>query len=313
WIRGIVLQILIYTVIGLLVLLAGRQFGLPGAAGSVVLLASVLLSLQLPIARLIGGLRSNDCSSVVDRSREDANVGDDFDYSQQISNANALVRQWGWKPARVSFLSHEDVGFTGGIVGLPGRETIVLPAGLVRSQSDEQLAVVIARRCEAIRTGSRTRGWLVAIIWVLVGFCLSAQLPGAGVTSVAGLVMTWLGFTLWTFVGLLTLPSLSRQAAHAIDNQLLNRGIPREVFEQTLTDLDRRQDDEPKRSALVETIFHPVPSVSNRGDHNTTGAPIAWHVARVTLFASWACCGMLVRAVHCNVGRPEMWVFLPTD
>ncbi|WP_146526280.1 hypothetical protein [Novipirellula artificiosorum] len=41
--------------------------------------------------------------------------------------------------------------------------------------------------------------------------------------------------------------------------------------------------------------------------------PIAWHAARMTLFVSWACMGMLVRAVHCNVGRPELWVMLPTD
>ncbi len=38
-----------------------------------------------------------------------------------------------------------------------------------------------------------------------------------------------------------------------------------------------------------------------------------WNVARTTLFLSWACGGFLARAVHCNIGRPELWVLFPTD
>jgi hypothetical protein len=65
---------------------------------------------------------------------------------------------------------------------------------------------------------------------------------------------------------------------------------------------------------LIESIFHPVPSLSNRRALSTrTYPPIAWHAARMTLFLSWGCAGLLSRAVHCNVGRPELWVMLPTD
>ena len=83
-----------------------------------------------------------------------------------------------------------------------GLETVVLPASTVTKLSPEQLAIVIARRLEAIQSGSRTRGLLLALAWVIVGFALSTLLPGAGVTSVAGLTMTCLGFTLWTFFGI---------------------------------------------------------------------------------------------------------------
>ena len=149
--------------------------------------------------------------------------------------------------------------------------------------------------------------------WVILGFVLSTLVPGASVTSVAGLAMTCLGFTLWTFFGLLTLPTLSRQASYAIDGKVLQSGASPEVFQRAVKTLDTLQDDEPRRSALIETIFHPVPSVDNRKAAFSGHAPIAWHAARITLFVSWACMGTLVRAVHCNVGRPELWVLLPTD
>jgi hypothetical protein len=125
--------------------------------------------------------------------------------------------------------------------------------------------------------------------------------------------MTCLGFTLWTFIGLLTLPTLSRQATYSIDQKVIDRGASPENFYATVKTLDRLQDDEPKRSALIETIFHPVPSVDNRRSDAACMFPIAWHAARMTLFLSWSCMGMLVRAVHCNVGRPELWVMLPAD
>ena len=135
------------------------------------------------------------------------------------------------------------------------------------------------------------------------------MLPNAGDRT---LTMTCLGFTLWTFLGLLTLPTLSRQASYAIDGKVLNSGVSSEIFRRTLETLDALQDDEPRRPA-IETVFHPVPSVHNREAGGTDAIPIAWHAARMTLFVSWACMGMLVRAVHCNVGRPELWVMLPTD
>jgi hypothetical protein len=192
-------------------------------------------------------------------------------------------------------------------------EWIVVPSSSPAKLSPEQLAITIARRLEAIESGSRTRGVLLAFAWVLVGFVLSAMLPGAGVTSVGELAMTCCGFTLWSFLGLLTLPTLSRQAAYAIDRKVIDQGASQESLFRAVQTLDRLQDDEPKRPALIEAIFHPVPSVDKRRIESANTFPIAWHAARMTLFVSWASMGMLVRAVHCNVGRPELWVMLPTD
>ena len=40
---------------------------------------------------------------------------------------------------------------------------------------------------------------------------------------------------------------------------------------------------------------------------------LAWHLARTALYLSHAGLSLLPRAVHCNAGRPELWVYLPSD
>ena len=45
-------------------------------------------------------------------------------------------------------------------------------------------------------------------------------------------------------------------------------------------------------------------AIRARGAHQAT---------RLALYLSWACLGVLARAVHCNAGRPEVWVLLPSD
>ncbi|KAA1258837.1 hypothetical protein LF1_13610 [Rubripirellula obstinata] len=299
WLRGVVVQATLFLFAGVTILAMGRSFGLIGASFAVLCIGLFHVAFQLRIGRLTASLPKHS--------------GDHPTNDAVMSAALQRTAQWGWKPKPIVVLDHHDTGFTGGVVGLPGMESIVVPSASLSKLSPEQVAVTIARRLEAIQSGSRSRGMVLALGWVIIGFVLSAMLPGAGVTSVGELAMTCLGFTLWTFLGLLTLPSLSRQASHAIDRKVIDQGAAPETFSEAIKTLDRLQDDEPKRSKLIETIFHPVPSVDNRLNESASTFPIAWHAARMTLFVSWACMGMLVRAVHCNAGRPELWVMLPTD
>lgn len=308
WLRGVLVQGGLFVVFGIGILVLGRSFGLAGAAAAVGLAAVGLIAFQARIARWVGALQVDAPETEVDAGSDQAKLD-----QAKLDQAIAIASQWGWTPKRIGLMRHHDTGFTGGIVGLPGWETVVVPTTSLRQLSAEQLAATIARRVAAIENGSRARGLVLSLLWVVTGFVLASLLPGAGVQSVAALAMTCLGFTLWTFLGLLTLPTLSRQASYAIDGAILESGVAPNTLQSALKTLDGLQDDEPKRSAVVETIFHPVPSVENRQGRTGGGFPIAWHALRMTLFVSWAAMGMLVRAVHCNVGRPELWVMLPTD
>jgi len=204
-----------------------------------------------------------------------------------------------------------DLGYTGGIAGVPGREQMVVPLTWDAGVQE----VVYLRRRAAIGSGSRTRGVGVAIVWNLVGFQLASFLPGAGVAGAEELARTVLGFGLWSFLGVLVLPTVSRWGVFEVDQAAKSLGLEEPAFSMTARDLDRRQDFEPQRSPGVEAIFHPLPSVESRIERfrDERAGPGAWNAARYALYLAWPCLGLLSRAVHCNVGRPDLWVFLPVE
>jgi len=301
WLRGVLGQSLVLVLAGLILLAAGRVAGRWGAILAALLLMVVLLAAQGWLARFIGGLRTATTS---------------------LKPYEQWLARWGVKIPAVTVLQVSDPAFVGGFVGWPGRERLVLPASWIQQKtglsalSEEAVSTQIARRIGVIERGSRRRGVFLALLWNVTGFALATTLPGAGVTNSRQLLLTACGFTLWSFLGLLTLPSFSRPGVFEGDFFAAQLGISRAALERTAATLDQWQDDEPARSSLVETIFHPIPSVqsrvqrlalSNREPHG------AWQAARVALFLSWGCFGFLSRAVHCNSGRPELWVLFPGD
>ena len=78
--------------------------------------------------------------------------------------------------------------------------------------------------------------------------------------------------------------------------------------------LDNLQDGEADRPTLVETVFHPIPSLRSRLEGPRSNNAIGyWDAARTAVYLSLAGLGLLGSAVHCNCGKPSLWVFLPTD
>jgi hypothetical protein len=301
WLRGVAVQSAWMLLCGLAVLSAGRAGGAWAAVAALGGLMAVMLLSQEAFARLVGGIGPA------------ARPAD-------LSEPERVLRSWGLSMPPVGVVAAGDPAFVGGTPGLPGFERVVLPEAWLKSLPAESVAAQLARRVGVLERGSRARGVIVAVAWNLAGFALSLLIPGAGVTTVAGLLTAALGFTVWSFVGLLVLPSVSRPGVFEADAFALRRGVRRDLLERTASEIDKLQDDEPARPPLVEMIFHPIPSVGSRAarlaDGAATGAaePLgAWQAARVALFLSWACLGFLSRAVHCNSGRPELWVMLPGD
>ncbi|WP_217921447.1 hypothetical protein [Miltoncostaea oceani] len=271
WLRGVAAHAGILAVVALVLLAAGRAGGAPVVLAAAAAVMVVMLAAQVPVARLVGGVRREG-----DRLRAD-------------------------NPA-----------FAGGIAGLPGRDRTLLSAAW-----DGPVARVQRARREAVRrSGSRALGVGVAVAGTLAGMALVMGL-GAEVTSVAGVATLSLGMTLWSFLGLLVLPTPSRRAVLAADRAAVAGGVDPVELAGVLRALDAVGDDEPRRGRLVETVFHPVPSLERRlaalDAPDGPGLPQAWNAARTTLYLSWAGLGLVSRAVHCNSGRPALWVFLPGD
>ena len=215
----------------------------------------------------------------------------------------------------VGMAESADEGFTGAIVGVFRPRLHLLPMKWAQVLEAEGLRVALRRRSLAVLTGSWRRGRLLSLLFTLAGLTTAALLVGSTrLGTAAGTIELSLWFTLWSFVGLLTLPTLSRRGVAEVDERMLSEGFPREAVETTVRRLDDLQDGERDRPAVVETIFHPVPSLEHRlrGPH-AHGRRGYWDAARTSVYLSLAGLGLLGRAVHSNCGRPALWVFLPTD
>lgn len=317
WCRGVILHGLLLVATGIGLLAAASVAGLAGVVAAAGLIMLALLIFQGELARLVGGLtRLNGLES-------------------NLAPAREIMKKWGVAVPRLEVVRVTDPAFSGGWVGLPGvagMERLVIPANWVAGVAgssaglpgltSEELAIQLTRRVGVLRGGRRWRGVALALGWNLCGVALASLASGlaeTGADAVTG--AAWLlarfaaAFTLWSFVGLLVLPSFSRPGVFAADRFAIEHGATRERLIATAAIIDRGQDDEPARPGGIETIFHPLPSIANRvaALDAPPAASGAWQAARVALFTSWGGLGLLGRAVHCNSGRPELWVLLPAD
>lgn len=281
WLRGVAVQALVMTTSALMLLEAGKSYGVWGAAAALLLLQVVLLQLQWPLARLAGGFSIDPGSG-----------------AGSPILAGAI-----------------DAGFTGGLAGLPGLESRIQPRIWGRALSPQALFAEHIRHEGVARTGARTRGILLAMTWNLAGFVLSASMPWGGVDTIFTLLETLLGCTLWSFFGLFVLPAFSRPGTLQADYYAATHGASRAQIEAAICEIDQLQGEELSRPRWREGIFHPIPSVETRLNAlDAAQAPYgAWLAARLALYLSWANFGILSRAVQSNIGRPELWVLPPCD
>lgn len=221
----------------------------------------------------------------------------------------------GLDASRLKIVEVGDEGFVGGHAGL-GTGTLLVPRRWTTLPTRALTAALVRRHVTAVR-GAHLRGVLGALVWNTAGFAAVLWLTDATLATVAGIVTMTAGMTLWAFAGVLLLPTPSRAAVFAIDQDSAQRVGVADVA-QSIELLDHWQDDEPTRARLVETIFHPVPSRATRlARLSASGRGVRWyhthHIARHALWLGWAACTPLSRLVHCNVGRPALWVMLPGD
>lgn len=285
WLRGVAVHALLLALVGLAMLLAGRGPGVPGmviiGAASLVL----MLTQRTTLAGLMGSL--SDPTPAPDLTPAD---GPD-----------------------VALVASNDVGFTGGVEGVLTPQRILLPSLWVDRLAPEVLALAIERRAEAVRSGLWRRGRWLAILFTLAGMGVAGGQVGALAGTAGGVLVFSAVFTLWSFAGLLLLPTLTRRASHALDQRLIASGVRPEDLEKLARELDAMQDTEPSRPGWIETVFHTIPNVEARTTKRANARVAGYDTARTAAFLSIAGLGMLSRAVHCNCGRPALWCYYPLD
>jgi Zn-dependent protease with chaperone function len=147
----------------------------------------------------------------------------------------------------------------------------------------------------------------------LTGCQVGALVLGfANRTPEQAVLLQSLWMTLWGFFGLLVLPSFSRTSVFAADRAAAALGFDVKSWIRAFPSITGEDGNAKK---LVQRVFYPIPSTEERlrGLAHETRLPILGNVARTNLFLSLATLTILGRCVHCNAGRPELWVFPPTD
>lgn len=296
WARGAVVHAGALSMFGAIALAIGGSAGPWAAAGALVLSGGLLLAAQAALVQRIVGRDAQPASPEL----------------------VAVLTRAGLDPAQVRTIDASDASFAGGWTGARGLEVLLLPARWARTLDAEALHAVLVRRRLGLQSGARAQGAIAALAFNGSGVVLvTALLPGAGFDGVGPLAVFSAGMTLWSFAGLLTLPTLARSAVYALDQRAAAELGGSEALVRALERLDVDQEDEPSRDPAVETIFHPVPALESRvaALRRPGAAPafVPWRVARLALFTSWASLSWLSRAVHCNVGRPELWALPPGD
>ncbi|MDH4379231.1 MAG: hypothetical protein QE263_04935 [Vampirovibrionales bacterium] len=220
-----------------------------------------------------------------------------------------------------SVWNSQDIGFTGGAT-LIGQ--LIYPAHwLTQFPHNESLLWITKRRDDLIKSLSNGMGYFVAVGFNTLGAAIVLVLGSLTFAAPSDWLTFILGTTLWSFLGVLVLPMLNQKAVLHLDLCTISSQPPAsmDAIKSGIVTLDAWQDEEPSRHPWVQRIFHPIPSVTQRlgafqqpnSKLHQTKTYYPWHVARRALFLSWPLMGLLNRAVHCNVGRPDLWVFLPSE
>lgn len=293
WVRGVLGYATVLAIGTFVMALAASLAGYAGLVSAVIGVGIGLLAAQGVLARVFAPLSIEPADESL---REQLLAG-------------------GIRADCVRIVDAEDEAFVGGWVGLL-KPQLWIPRRWTAPSHGRLLEVQLVRRHAQFISGARRRGIWRAAAWPALGVALFAPLlPWAYTDSAFWLALPAVS-TLWTFVAVLLLPSLSRPVVYSADAAAARRlGV--EAVIASISTLNAWQDDEPERSPGVEFIFHPVPSRRNReralqrqtrtvygGGHQQT---------RLTLFASLAAGGLLGRVVHCNIGRPSLWAVYPGD
>ena len=216
----------------------------------------------------------------------------------------------------VLMLDSADKSFTGGLQGLPGMASLVLPAYWEKRFPEKVMDVLLARRHGSLNTGQYGRGILLAIGWNVLLFAAASFLSLDDLGTLSGLLKTILIFTaLVTLANVGLLPSLSRKAVQEVDRWLYFKQIDADQLRKSIELTHHLQEDlSPNLSSFAPLVLS-MPTAETRLSQLQSQQAVkgAWQVAKLSIFLSWSGLNLLGRSQPMQIGRPDLWVFAPGD
>lgn len=298
WLRGVVTHGIIYVAIALLLIQIGRSLGFLFFVLFAAVLMVLLILIQKPLIGLVGSMHTKE----VDFSP----------YAEQL-------KAWGIPMPAVISLNSTDKAFMGGVVGIPSADEIIVPAAWTSKLTPDELSILLARRAELMDSGGRGRGAWGALLSNLIGFIVVSMLLAnvASIGTVSGIVTIALAFTVWSFLTMLALPSLNKQAVSAADRNLGVLGLRKTQLRKTFTTTEKLQDKEAPSAHELAPAVYDIPLVEQRLAAMEESGPVKdysfWNISRYAPYLSWVGLNFLSRMAPHTLGRPELWVLSSGD
>ncbi len=202
-----------------------------------------------------------------------------------------------------------ETAFSGGIAGLPGQESLVMPARWKRMLPERVFRFILIRRQAAIRLGAHGRGVMLALGWNLAAFILPSVLPGVDLATAPGLITAVGVFVGLNALGALTLlRAAGRRAVAEADLWAFFEGQDADVQREAYTATARLHDE---FTATKAPLFQLRPSDADRQAFLSTQKKQkgAWQAASYALYYGWAGLSLLGRVWPGRTGIPALWVF----
>ena len=199
--------------------------------------------------------------------------------------------------------------FTGDVVYYFFRKINIISNAI---SSSKYFSIESLRRSNSFNILFKTNA--VLIIWNLLGVLIGEVFNLYESEKVELKVLylaSWM--TVWSFISLILLTRLSHNSVYACD--AIAKNGDKSLLIKWIKHYPSIVDENGHQNPLKQAIFYPVPSIKSRLDAlktNNFGSFNFGNLTRRNFFLSWGVFNLSARSVHCNVGRPLLWVLPPS-
>jgi Zn-dependent protease with chaperone function len=187
-----------------------------------------------------------------------------------VARLSALVQPSSLPPVIV--YSHPGLReFAGGILGLGNRSVLLISRSTLELASDRMLRFVLLHDLGHRRYHHNLLSALAGWAWVIIGLALSDRIIPARwgyntAVFASPLYIAFLALTLsaWMAIGEPVLAYLGRRLEYQADRFYLRHGGNLDEMRAALDELARQNLARTEQMRRRETIFHPLPSITNR-------------------------------------------------
>jgi STE24 endopeptidase len=162
--------------------------------------------------------------------------------------------------------SEDGVSVNGGSIGWGAQRRYMISSASAVLLTPRELALLIWRDETMISSQDMRKHFYYSVAYCVVGLVAACYL-----TLSIELPLFWSRWFLsvallssWFFLALFILPSYSRKKHRVADAMVINHGVNKIEYTDLLKKLQILNSSEHKTSTLIETVFHPIPTLDSR-------------------------------------------------